>query len=118
MSKRRSTKGPEKTPHAAGGDEAAEDVGVSDSRDDAVEELDEALDSLPGGGDAPGAEDESENPLVRVDVSGETSFDSAEFEAEDEEAASGEAVGEVIQDGDDDEEGDDEDADDSGEDGE
>src|SRR5688572_7992101 len=123
MSKRRSTKGPEKTPHAAGGDEAAEAVGVSDSRDDAVEELDEALDALPDGGDAPGAEDESENPLARVDVSGETSFDSAEFEAEDEaggeEAASDEAVGEVIQDGgEDDEEEDDEDADDSDEDGE
>jgi segregation and condensation protein B len=50
----------------------------------AVEELDEALDALPGG-DAADSEDEREaNPLARVDVSGETSFDSAEFEEEDE----------------------------------
>jgi segregation and condensation protein B len=96
MSKRRSTKSSEEAAHAAGADEsvhnavAADDDGA-ESREAAVEELDEALDALPGGDDEePGAEDESGNPLGRIDVSGETSFDSAEFEAEDE------AVGEVV----------------------
>jgi segregation and condensation protein B len=47
----------------------------------AVEELDEALDALPNAG----ADDDADlNPLARVDVSGETSFESAEFEEEDE----------------------------------
>lgn len=79
---------------AADDDDLADDVeslsasdGGADSRGAAVEELDEALDSLTGG-DAAGDEDESDaNPLARIDVGGETSFDSAEFEEEDEEAA-------------------------------
>ena len=51
----------------------------------AVEELDEALDALPGDAGAEAAGEEShENPLARIDVSGETSFDSAEFEEGDE----------------------------------
>src|ERR1044071_8962942 len=49
----------------------------------AVEELDDALDALPDGGAEPEHFAE-ENTLARVDVSGETSFDSAEFEEEDE----------------------------------
>ena len=59
-----------------------------EERDSAVEELDEALDALPGGDDADSdSNDESDaNPLAQVDVSGETSFESAEFEAEDEAA--------------------------------
>ncbi|HEV7890092.1 MAG TPA: SMC-Scp complex subunit ScpB [Pyrinomonadaceae bacterium] len=57
-----------------------------EERESAVEELDDALDALPGGGDADSdSDDESNaNPLAQVDVSGETSFESAEFEAEDE----------------------------------
>jgi segregation and condensation protein B len=47
----------------------------------AVEELDEALDALP---DAHAEDDADLNPLAQVDVSGETSFESAEFEEEDE----------------------------------
>ncbi len=46
----------------------------------AVEELDEALDALP---DADTDDDADLNPLAQVDVSGETSFASAEFEEED-----------------------------------
>ena len=99
MSKRRSSKSSEETAHAAGVDEGVADAGA-DSREDAVEELDEALDALPG--DEAGAEGESGNPLARVDVGGETSFDSAEFEAEDEES-----------DADEDEEDDEEDEDES-----
>jgi segregation and condensation protein B len=100
MSKRRSSKGSDVTTQAVAGDEdveggAAEETGYmagadddgdgdgNGSREEAVEELDEALDALPGGGDAPGAGDESGNPLARIDVGGETSFDSAEFEEED-----------------------------------
>jgi segregation and condensation protein B len=47
----------------------------------AVEELDEALDALPDADTDDGADS---NPLAQVDVSGETSFESAEFEEEDE----------------------------------
>ncbi|HVF68819.1 MAG TPA: SMC-Scp complex subunit ScpB [Pyrinomonadaceae bacterium] len=62
----------------------------AEERESAVEELDEALDALPdddGDDAADGGEDESDsNPLAQVGVSGETSFESAEFEAEDEAA--------------------------------
>ena len=64
---------------------AAADTEEADSREEAVEELDEALDALPGGDEAPDDEPPA-NPLAQIDVSGETSFDSAEFEEEDEEA--------------------------------
>ena len=112
MSKRRSIKSSEETTHA---DAAVEGVAAvderADSREEAVEELDEALDALPDDDDGTGADDGPANPLARVDVSGETSFDSAEFEAEDEASAAA-AVGEVIQDDDEgDEEDDEEDAD-------
>ena len=53
----------------------------TDATESAVEELDEALDALP---DADTETDADSNPLARVDVSGETSFESAEFEEEDE----------------------------------
>ena len=54
----------------------------SDASESAVEELDEALDALTDGGDADS--DESDvNPLAQVGVSRETSFESAEFAAED-----------------------------------
>jgi len=107
MSKRRSSESSEEAARVAEVDEDAAETAAdvaADSREDAVEELDDALDALPGGEEA-GAEDESDNPLARVDVSGETSFDSAEFEAEDEaefeaedeQAAEGVAVGEVIE---------------------
>ena len=85
---------------AVAGDGAADGGGAADSREEAVEELDEALDALPGGGARAG--DEPGNPLARVDVGGETSFDSAEFAEEDEAAA---------------DEDEDEDADDSDDDG-
>lgn len=117
MSKRRSTKSSEEAAHAAGADEGVHDAAAAaddgaESREEAVEELDEALDALRGGGDEePGADDESANPLGRIDVSGETSFDSAEFEAEDE------AVGEVIP-GDEEDDEDEDVADDSDEDDE
>jgi segregation and condensation protein B len=62
------------------GEETATAAGAGES---AVEELDEALDALPGGdADAGGAADA--NPLAQVDVGGETSFESAEFSSEDE----------------------------------
>src|SRR4051812_2289121 len=83
MSRRRSKQNGE---DAAGVHAAADGV----SREEAVEELDEALDALPADDAAAGgdADDDAadDNPLARIDVSGETSFDSAEFEAEDEEA--------------------------------
>jgi segregation and condensation protein B len=50
----------------------------------AVEELDEALDALPDGDAADSDDDAGANPLAQVDMSGETSFESAEFAAEDE----------------------------------
>jgi segregation and condensation protein B len=49
----------------------------------AVEELDEALNALPN---TDTDDDADVNPLAQVDVSGETSFDSVEFEEEDEAA--------------------------------
>src|ERR1044071_3502472 len=92
MSKRRSRKNAEETPEVVGGGEL-EDEGVveeaagdDESREEAVEELDEALEALSEGDAASGEEIEPENPLARVDVSGETSFGSVEFEEEDEEA--------------------------------
>ncbi len=129
MSKRRSTKSSEETPYAEAGDAVVADLPTedtrpdeadgfadaddgADSREEAVEELDEALDALPGGeDDAPEAEDEPGNPLGRIDVSGETSFDSAGFEAEDE--AGDEIVGEIVHD---DDEGDADDEDEADED--
>ena len=91
MSKRRSRKNAEETPEVVGGGEL-EDEGVveeaagdDESREEAVEELDEALEALSEGDAASGEEIEPENPLARVDVSGETSFGSVEFEEEDEE---------------------------------
>src|SRR2546421_2894796 len=56
----------------------------SEETAEAVEELDDALEALPGGGDAATEEESSTNPLSRVDVSGETSFESAEFESDEE----------------------------------
>src|SRR5438270_828881 len=57
----------------------------SEETAEAVEELDDALEALPGGADAGvGEEESSANPLSRVDVSGETSFESAEFESDEE----------------------------------
>src|SRR5881227_1048726 len=54
----------------------------SEETAEAVEELGDALEALPGGADAGvGEEESSTNPLSRVDVSGETSFESAEFES-------------------------------------
>src|SRR3712207_7750854 len=68
--------------------EAVADSTDAEERESAVEELDEALDALPDGGDADSdsnSDDESDsNPLARVDVSGETSFESAEFERSEE----------------------------------
>lgn len=64
-------------------EEAAVATVNDESREEAVEELDDALDALP---DADAFEEEEHaNPLARIDVSGETSFDSAEFEEEDDE---------------------------------
>lgn len=86
MSKRRSRKNTEETPDIIGSGEAVEAAGDEDSREEAVEELDEALEAL---SDEDAAADEDvlpANPLAQIDVSGETSFDSAEFEDEDEEA--------------------------------
>ena len=70
-----------------------------EERESAIEELDEALDALPdGGGDADSDDEADSNPLAQVAVSGETSFESAEFEAEDETAADeGESDGGELQ---------------------
>ncbi len=89
MSKRRSKQSsPESAATVATADETFTDPtfeAEADSRDEAVEELDDALDALPGGDDDDaGAEEEDDNPLARIDVSGETSFASVEFEEEDE----------------------------------
>jgi segregation and condensation protein B len=98
MSKRRGRKNQEEvvedfagTPEADGGAESfdasdGEAAVESASREEAVEELDEALDALAGGGTDASDDEPHENPLAQIDVSGETSFDSAEFEEEDEEA--------------------------------
>jgi segregation and condensation protein B len=87
MSKSSSKKnGQEETAPSALNGAGAADV---EERESAVEELDDALDALPGGGDDADShpDDESDaNPLAQVDVSGETSFESTEFEAEDEAA--------------------------------
>jgi segregation and condensation protein B len=72
---------------AAGEPEVADEgfvaaAGEEDSREEAVEELDEALEALSGSDDSATVDDEADaNPLAQIDVSGETSFDSAEFEA-------------------------------------
>ena len=98
--------GQEETAPSAEADANSTDA---EERDSAVEELDDALDALPDG-DADGdTENESDsNPLARVDVSGETSFESAEFEAEDEDADEEDDTEELP---DDDESGDDEEED-------
>ena len=110
MSKRRSRKNAEEAagvavePAEVDEPGAVEALGDDDSREEAVEELDEALEALSEGGGLPDEEVEPENPLARVDVSGETSFGSVEFEEEDEEE------GEEEEDEDEDEEEDDGDA--------
>ncbi len=86
MSKRRSRKSTEETTEVVGGSEAVELNGDDESREEAVEELDEALEALSDGDAVPDEEEEHANPLAQIDVSGETSFDSAEFEEEDDEA--------------------------------
>jgi segregation and condensation protein B len=78
MSKRRSKQNNEETAAAA-------DAVDADSREEAVEELDEALDALPDADDVPDTDEPHANPLAQIDVSGETSFDSAEFDEEEEE---------------------------------
>ena len=62
---------------------AGADSAGAEERESAVEELDDALDALPGG-DTDADEEAEPNPLAQVDVSGETSFESAEFDEEDE----------------------------------
>jgi segregation and condensation protein B len=111
MSKRRSRKSTEEMAAAVGAAEAVEPVEAEvtevtngdgepemvdegfaaaaveeDSREGAVEELGEALEALSGGDEVPFDEEAHQNPLAQIDVSGETSFDSAEFEEEDDEA--------------------------------
>ncbi|HEX8189815.1 MAG TPA: SMC-Scp complex subunit ScpB [Pyrinomonadaceae bacterium] len=64
---------------------AGEDVAAAsddESREEAVEELDEALEALSDGGAVSDDAEPHANPLAQIDVSGETSFDSAEFEEE------------------------------------
>lgn len=81
-----------------------------DAREEAVEELDEALEALSEGDAASDDNARPANPLAQIDVSGETSFDSAEFEEEDEEDEEEEEEDEDEDDGDltDDEASDDE----------
>ena len=87
MSKRRGTRNTEEAAVAVANDEGVSaGAGGEDSRGEAVGELDEALDALPGADEEPGEDEEPANPLARIDVSGETSFDAAEFDVEDEEA--------------------------------
>ena len=81
-------------------------AGDEDSREEAVEELDEALDALSGGDAAPEDDVLPPNPLARIDVSGETSFGSVEFGEEDE------ADDEDVEDVDDEEEQEEDDDDD------
>jgi segregation and condensation protein B len=97
MSKRSKQKSEDTVQASDNGEDAFENVGAFESvsaaeREEAVEELDEAFEALPGGDGEDGADDDSDtNPLSRIDVSGETSFDSAGFAAEDEEAEDEEA---------------------------
>src|SRR5919198_2375595 len=49
---------------------------------DSVAELDDALEALPEDGDGARTDEEGDNPLEQVDVSGATSFESAEFATE------------------------------------
>jgi segregation and condensation protein B len=100
MSKRRGRKSTEETSETAGGGATVEpesfeesvsadesvltETGDEDSREEAVEELDEALEALSGEDDAPDDNVLPSNPLAQIDVSGETSFGSVEFEEEDE----------------------------------
>lgn len=86
MSKRRSRKNTEETPELAGGGVAFEPQDADASREEAVEELDEALDALSDAEAAPDDAAQDANPLAQIDVSGETSFASVEFEEEDEDA--------------------------------
>ena len=86
MSKRKSTNSDETRETTETFSEA------SDSVDAAVAELDDALEALPereagetAGADAETAGANAADPLSRVDVGGATSFESAEFDAEDEE---------------------------------
>jgi segregation and condensation protein B len=82
MSKRRSRQHAEE---AADVFEAVETNDADeDSREEAVEELDEALEALSEGDAATDEDVLPVNPLAQIDVSGETSFDSAEFEEGDE----------------------------------
>jgi segregation and condensation protein B len=67
----------------AASSEAGADSTEVEERESAVEELDDALDALPDA-DTDADDEAGENPLTQVDVSGETSFESAEFAAEDE----------------------------------
>ena len=104
MSRRRSRKNTEEAAETVVGEpagveetDAAEGLGPSDgyafeavgqdedSREEAVEELDDALEALSEGDAESSEEVEPENPLTHVDVSGETSFGSVEFDEEDEE---------------------------------
>ena len=78
------TEGADDSPSAGGTVAAA--AADEGSSGDAVEELDEALEALADGDDAPGDDVSPPNPLAQIDVGGETSFDSAEFEEEDEDA--------------------------------
>jgi segregation and condensation protein B len=74
-------------PASADGLDADSRAATFEELDEAVEELDDALEALPGDESVADADSESgDNPLGRIDVSGETSFGSAEFDADDEES--------------------------------
>ncbi|MBV9926853.1 MAG: SMC-Scp complex subunit ScpB [Acidobacteria bacterium] len=108
MSKRRSRKSTEEATETV---TVVEPETADESREEAVEELDEALEALSEGDGSAAVDGEAyDNPLARVDVSGETSFDSAEFEEEDEDEDDDEDEDEDEDDGDltDDEASDDE----------
>jgi segregation and condensation protein B len=73
---------------------------TTDTFDDAVAELNDALEALPSDEMVAGTDDENvADPLSRVDMSGTTSFESAEFDAEYEEHE-GDAFAVVIHDAD------------------
>lgn len=75
----------EETTEVFGGSGAVvEPEGADESREEAVEELDEALDALSDEEAETDEEEEHTNPLAQIDVSGESSFASIEFEEEDE----------------------------------